>query len=251
MMIGGSRNSWHKKRRSSSFVVVPAHFLCSSSIASSSSKGSFDDGLFLLATSAFASSSDDLVLNILINIIISLPRITNNPIVRLECFFWCWCLVQQFGAWEASERTKVLFSLLFVLKCQTHKDRASRFFTQQHQRATSRNAVLLQIEAAAARISLPFFLLCSPLFRPSLFRCKVGDFLWSRSFLYSKATTMLSLASKFYHVNDGPFVFGLTRWRTLAPEDTARASFFLPHFSSLRSKLSILLHTWIESEKPT
>ena len=160
MMIGGSRNSWHKKRRSSSFVVVPAHFLCSSN----SSKGSFDDGLFLLATSAFASSSDDLVLNILINIIISLPRITNNPIVRLECFFWCWCLVQQFGAWEASERTKVLFSLLFVLKCQTHKDRASRFFTQQHQRATSRNAVLLQIEAAAARISLPFFLLCSPFF---------------------------------------------------------------------------------------
>ena len=107
MMIGGSRNSWHKKRRSSSFVVVPAHFLCSSSIASSSSKGSFDDGLFLLATSAFASSSDDLVLNILINIIISLPRITNNPIVRVECFFWC--LVQQFGAWEEEANESVIF----------------------------------------------------------------------------------------------------------------------------------------------
>ena len=108
MMIGGSRNSWHKKRRSSSFVVVPAHFLCSSSIASSSSKGSFDDGLFLLATSAFAApSSDDLVLNILINIIISLPRITNNPIVRVECFFWC--LVQQFGAWEEEANESVIF----------------------------------------------------------------------------------------------------------------------------------------------
>lgn len=110
MMIGGSRNSWHKKRRSSSFVVVPAHFLCSSSIASSSSKGSFDDGLFLLATSAFASSSDDLVLNILINIIISLPRITNNPIVRVECFF-CWCLVQQLG--RRSERKCYFPSFLF------------------------------------------------------------------------------------------------------------------------------------------
>ena len=109
MMIGGSRNSWHKKRRSSSFVVVPAHFLCSSSIASSSSKGSFDDGLFLLATSAFASSSDDLVLNILINIIISLPRITNNPIVRVECF--CWCLVQQLG--RRSERKCYFPSFLF------------------------------------------------------------------------------------------------------------------------------------------
>lgn len=110
MMIGGSRNSWHKKRRSSSFVVVPAHFLCSSSIASSSSKGSFDDGLFLLATSAFAPSSDDLVLNILINIIISLPRITNNPIVRVECFF-CWCLVQQLG--RRSERKCYFPSFLF------------------------------------------------------------------------------------------------------------------------------------------
>ena len=110
MMIGGSRNSWHKKRRSSSFVVVPAHFLCSSSIASSSSKGSFDDGLFLLATSAFAApSSDDLVLNILINIIISLPRITNNPIVRVECFFWC--LVQQLG--RRSERKCYFPSFLF------------------------------------------------------------------------------------------------------------------------------------------
>ena len=220
MMIGGSRNSWHKKRRSSSFVVVPAHFLCSSG----SSKGSFDDGLFLLATSAFASS-DDLVLNILINIIISLPRITNNPIVRLECFFWCWCLVQQFGAWEASERTKVLFSLLFVLKCQTHKDRASRFFTQQHQRATSRNAATANRSSSEDIAAI--FLLCSPLFRPSLFRCKVGDFLWSRSFLYSKAALLSLAASKFYHVNDGPIVFGLTRWRTLAPEETARASFFL------------------------
>ena len=147
------------------------------------------------------------------------------------------------------KRTKVLFSLLFVLKCQTHKDRASRFFTQQHQRATSRNAATANRSSSEDIAAI--FLLCSPLFRPSLFRCKVGDFLWSRSFLYSKAAMLSLAASKFYHVNDGPFVFGLTRWRTLAPEDTARASFFLPHFSSLRSKLSILLHTWIESEKPT
>ena len=80
----------------------------------------------------------------------------------------------------------------------------------------------------------PFF------FRPSLlFRCKVGEFLWSLSQPPFLPGLLSLLRSKFYHVNDGPFVSLDSRGETPAPEETGACIFFpvCPHFSSLLSKI--------------